>query len=105
MSYVNSKNYKELTDDQRSMLRGQLSKLNDEYCLNEYEVAVLTNLSISTLRKDRSEDRGFPFIKAEPISNISNKPTAASRKRSSSSRVRYPFGRLRDLIGGERENI
>ena len=95
MSYVNSKNYKELTDDQRSML----------YCLNEYEVAVLTNLSISTLRKDRAEDRGFPFIKAEPISNISNKPTAASRKRSSSSRVRYPFGRLRDLIGGERENI
>ena len=30
-----------MTDDQRSVLRGQLSKLNDEYCLNEYEVAVV----------------------------------------------------------------
>lgn len=41
MSYVNSKNYKELNDDQRSAIRNQPSKLNDEYCLNEYEVAVV----------------------------------------------------------------
>ena len=91
MAYITSKSYKELSPNDEIAIRQQLSKECGDYLANEYEVSVLTSIPISTLRKRRMNDSGFPFLKEKPLTKISTKPTTAS--------VRYPLARIQMMTG------
>ena len=105
MAYITSKSYKELSPNDEIAIRQQLSKECGDYLANEYEVSVLTSIPISTLRKRRMNDSGFPFLKEKPLTKISTKPTTANppRRRSSSSSVRYQLARIQMMTGSRLE--
>ena len=79
----------------------ELSALPDEYCLNEFEAALLTGLSVKYLRRQRSSNVGrcVPFVKLEPETTIKKSPDKMRRKRVSRSKILYPLGRLRSYLG------
>ena len=98
MSYITREKYPHLTPEEQSKLREAISKEPDEYCLNEYELSILCNYSVPYLRKLRSQDRGFPFFKDDPISTNIKPLKSDKRKNSSSAAVRYALGAVRDKI-------
>ena len=73
----------------------------DEYCLNEFEAALLTGLSVKYLRKQRSLSVGrcVPFVKLEPETPVKKSTDKLRRKRVSRSKILYPLGRLRSYLG------
>ncbi len=89
----------------RSPIITELSAMPDEYCLNEFEAALLTGLSVKYLRKQRSLDvsRCIPFVKLEPETTIKKSTDKRRRKRVSRSKILYPLGRLRTYLGLKEE--
>ena len=79
----------------------ELSAMPDEYCLNEFEAALLTGLSVKYLRKQRSLSVGrcVPFVKLEPETPVKKSTDKLRRKRVSRSKILYPLGRLRSYLG------
>lgn len=99
MAYINSKIFKETSPADKDAIKQQLLKEAPSYLANEYEALLLTGTPLSTLRKNRSSDRGLPFVKTAPLTTISNKPAKDNRKRSSSSSVRYPLAQIFKMTG------
>lgn len=85
----------------RSPVITELSAMPDEYCLNEFEAALLTGLSVKYLRKQRSLSVGrcVPFVKLEPETPVKKSTDKLRRKRVSRSKILYPLGRLRSYLG------
>ena len=85
----------------RSPVIIELSAMPDEYCLNEFEAALLTGLSVKYLRKQRSLSVGrcVPFVKLEPETPVKKSTDKLKRKRVSRSKILYPLGRLRSYLG------
>jgi|TARA_X000001388_G_scaffold16328_1_gene10102 hypothetical protein len=85
----------------RSPVITELSAMPDEYCLNEFEAALLTGLSVKYLRKQRSLSVGrcVPFVKLEPETPVKKSTDKLKRKRVSRSKILYPLGRLRSYLG------
>ena len=73
----------------------------DEYCLNEFEAALLTGLSVKYLRKQRSLSVGrcVPFVKLEPETPVKKSTDKLRRKRVSRSKILYPLAMLRSYHG------
>ena len=89
----------------RSPVIAELSAMPDEYCLNEFEAALLTGLSVKYLRKQRSLNvsRCIPYVKLEPLTTIKKSTDKLRRKRATRSKVLYPLGRLRTYLGLKEE--
>lgn len=99
MSHITREKFPYLTSQEKSTLRAAISSEPDEYCLTEYEMALLCNYSVPYLRKLRSQDRGFPFFKDLPLSTHFKSLKSDKRKNSSSATVRYALGAVREKIG------